>query len=76
MELLSATLMTCLTQYPFEKEWNIYSYQMMWINTILQLSQLTMVHLTAFAIFVFVTCGFNLSLGKKDFGEENYYESK
>ena len=49
---------------------------MIWLNTILQLSQLTMVHLTAFAIFVFVTCGFNLSLGKKDFGEENYYESK
>lgn len=35
-----------------------------------------MVHLTAFAILVFVTCGFNLSLADKDIGEENYYESK
>ena len=35
-----------------------------------------MVHLTAFAILVFVTCGFNLSLANEDIGEENYYESK
>ena len=49
---------------------------MIWLNTILQLSQFTMVHLTAFAIFVFVTCGFNLSLGNTDIDEESYYESK
>ena len=38
LEPFSATRMTCVTQYPFEREGNINPYQMIRLNTILQLS--------------------------------------